>query len=153
MAANVTPWETITSTFTFRNKDAEFWWDRAGRLFATFLEQANYTLAEQYRELQFFALFVTPQMGPAPDETMPWERLRMPDQTPIDFSWDWKTEESAILRYAFEPIVTRGAQANNLRNPTAVWLDTMMTQGLIPGLDLQWYASASPFLKKRGTDM
>lgn len=76
MTANVTPWETISSTLSFRSKDAQFWWDRTGRMFAKLIEKAGYTIEEQYHELQFYALFVAPQLGPAPDESMPWEGLR-----------------------------------------------------------------------------
>jgi len=108
-------------------------------MFGTLLDSAGYTIEEQYRELQFFALFVAPQLGPAPDESMPWHLVRTPDQTPIDFSWDWRSETHAILRYAFEPIVQKGLHVNTLRSPPEVWLQTLHSQGLIPGLDLEWY--------------
>jgi DMATS type aromatic prenyltransferase len=137
-AATLTPWETLSATLALRSKDAQFWWDRAGRMFGTLLDSAGYTTEEQYRELQFFALFVAPQLGPAPDESMPWHLVRTPDQTPIDFSWDWRSETHAILRYAFEPIVQKGPHVNTLRSPPEVWLQMLHSQGLIPGLDLEW---------------
>lgn len=144
MSSNLTPWEALSATFSFRSKDTQFWWDRTGRMFATLLEHAGYTIEEQYHELQFFALFVAPQLGPAPDEHMPWQGLRTPDQTPIDFSWDWRSEKEAILRYAFEPIVAPGSHANNLRNPTKVWLQTLQSQHLVPDLDLEWCVHSNP---------
>ncbi|KFA72644.1 hypothetical protein S40288_03377 [Stachybotrys chartarum IBT 40288] len=139
MSANLTPWETWGTTLNFRNKDVQFWWDRLGRMFAKLLESAGYTIDEQYRELHFFALFVATQLGPAPDESMPWHLLRTPDQTPIDFSWEWSSDRDAVLRYAFEPILPAGTNVNHLRNPTQVWLETMQNQALIPGLDLEWF--------------
>ncbi|TVY45214.1 4-O-dimethylallyl-L-tyrosine synthase [Lachnellula occidentalis] len=139
MTANLTPWETISSTLSFRSKDAQFWWDRTGRMFAKLIESAGYTTEEQYRELQFYALFVAPQLGPAPDESMPWDILRTPDQTPIDFSWEWRSETEGVLRYTFEPIVAAGQHLSGLRNPTQVWLQTLQSNSLFPGLDLEWY--------------
>lgn len=144
MTANLTPWETISSTLSFRSKDAQFWWDRTGRMFAKLIEKAGYTIEEQYRELQFYALFVAPQLGPAPDESMPWEGLRTPDQTPIDFSWEWRSENEGVFRYTFEPIVASGTHLNSLKNPTQVWLQTLQNQSLFPGLDLEWCVIHNP---------
>ncbi|TPX07062.1 uncharacterized protein E0L32_011050 [Thyridium curvatum] len=139
MATDMTPWETLGATLCFKSKDAQFWWDGTGRMFAKLIEHAGYSIEEQYRELQFYALFVAPQLGPAPDESMPWQSLKTPDSTPIDFSWEWRSDKEAILRYAFEPIVAAGTHSNTLRSPTETWLKTLKSQNLIPGLDLEWY--------------
>ncbi|KAF2725983.1 aromatic prenyltransferase [Polychaeton citri CBS 116435] len=136
MAATETAYETLNKILSFQDSDAQFWWDRTGRMFAKLIEQAGYSPAEQYRELLFYALFVAPAHGPAPDlSTVPWDKMGLPDWTPIDFSWDWG---SAIVRYAFEPIPVRGETKLDT-NPTDLWLEKLQSQNMIPGLNLEWY--------------
>lgn len=138
------PWNYVNHTLTFRSEDAQFWWNRTGRMFAKLLQQAGYTAAEQYRELIFYALFVAPELGPAPDENgnvRRWRSPGTPDSTPIDFSWEWGPGDRATVRYSFEPV---GAHAGTPRDPlnrfaTDAWIAKLREQHMVPGLDLEWY--------------
>lgn len=138
------PWALLNQVLQFRSTDAQFWWDRTGRAFARLLHRAGYTAAEQYRELLFYALFVAPELGRAPDENghvRGWRSPGTPDSTPIDFSWEWGAGARATVRYSFEPI---GAHAGTPQDPlnraaTDRWIARLRAQDMVPGLDLAWY--------------
>lgn len=144
------PWDTANAILQFRNHDTQFWWDRTGRMFATLLERAGYTAAEQYRELIFYALFVAPELGQRPDpvdgSVRGWRSPGTPDSTPIDFSWEWGSDDATTtkgptVRYSFECI---GPHAGTDRDPlnayaTDAWIERLRAQGMVPGLDLEWY--------------
>ncbi|EJT73598.1 hypothetical protein GGTG_07454 [Gaeumannomyces tritici R3-111a-1] len=117
-----TPWELVNNAIALGSPDAQFWWQGAGRIFARLLEAAHYAPDKQIAELTFFALFVAPELGPAPDPP---------------------TGESArgTVRYAFEPIGPHaGTSADPLnRHATDLWIKKLQTHGLVPGLDTSWY--------------
>ncbi|PNY27256.1 Terpene synthase [Tolypocladium capitatum] len=148
MTRNQTAWETLNGTLSFQSKDAQFWWDRTGRMFAKLIEQAGYSIAEQYRELLFYAVFIAPQLGPAPDDSVPWDSLGTPDFTPIDFSWDWGSEDEAIVRYAFEPI-SLVSGPHGLKSATDVWLEKLQSSSMVVGVNLEWCVIHSPFTPPR----
>lgn len=143
-AGPVQPWETANAIIKFRNDDTQFWWDRTGRMFAKLIQRAGYSAAEQYRELIFYALFVAPELGKAPDgegNVRGWRSPGTPDSTPIDFSWEWGAGDSATVRYSFECI---GPHAGTDLDPlnalaTDAWIHRLRDQGMVPGLDLEWY--------------
>lgn len=138
------PWDTVNSTIQFRNEDTQYWWDRTGRMFAKLIQRAGYSATEQYRELIFYALFVAPELGKAPDEhgnVRGWRSPGTPDSTPIDFSWEWGPGNNATVRYSFECI---GPHAGTELDPlnsyaTDAWIQRLRDQGMVPGLDLEWY--------------
>lgn len=138
------PWDTANAIIKFRNDDTQFWWDRTGRMFAKLIQRAGYSAAEQYRELIFYALFVAPELGKAPDahgNVRGWRSPGTPDSTPIDFSWEWGTGDSGTVRYSFECI---GPNAGTDLDPlnshaTDAWIHKLRDQGMVPGLDLEWY--------------
>ena len=138
------PWETVNSTIQFRNEDTQYWWDRTGRMFAKLIQRAGYSATEQYRELIFYALFVAPELGKAPDaqgNVRGWRSPGTPDSTPIDFSWEWGTGSNGTVRYSFECI---GPHAGTELDPlnsfaTDAWIQRLRDQGMVPGLDLEWY--------------
>ncbi|KAK6851154.1 aromatic prenyltransferase [Apiospora arundinis] len=138
------PWSLLNDVLSFRSTDAQFWWNKTGHVFARLLHRAGYTPAEQYRELVFYALFVAPELGLAPDEhgnVRGWRSPGTPDSTPIDFSWEWGLGDHATVRYSFEPI---GAHAGTPLDPlnrsaTNQWIAKLREQNMVPGLDLEWY--------------
>lgn len=138
------PWDTVNSTIQFRNEDTQYWWDRTGRMFAKLIQRAGYSATEQYRELIFYALFVAPELGKAPDahgNVRGWRSPGTPDSTPIDFSWEWGPGNNATVRYSFECI---GPHAGTELDPlnsyaTDAWIQRLRDQGMVPGLDLEWY--------------
>ncbi|KAL3417870.1 4-O-dimethylallyl-L-tyrosine synthase 1 [Phlyctema vagabunda] len=144
LATSSKPWENVNSTIHFRHDDSQFWWDRTGRMFAKLLQYAGYNAIEQYRELFFYALFVAPELGPAPDingNVRRWRSPGTPDSTPIDFSWEFGAGQNAVVRYSFEPI---GSDAGTDLDPlnqyaSDNWIFRLRQQNMVPGLDLEWY--------------
>ncbi|KAF3084244.1 hypothetical protein TWF569_009584 [Orbilia oligospora] len=137
------PFEIVSSLIQFRNKDHQFWWERTGSHLAELLKYAGYTYSEQYNELLFYALHIVPELGPSPDETgyLRWRSPQTPDGTPLDLSWEWGLEGKGVIRTSFEPI---GPQAGTEIDPfnryeTDAWIKYLDNQGLVVGLDLDWY--------------
>lgn len=138
------PWDMVNSIISFRNRDHQFWWDRTGRMFAKLIQGAGYSTVEQYRELFFYALWVAPELGPAPDShgnVRRWRSPGTPDSTPIDFSWEWGLDGTGVVRYSFEPIGEHaGTEKDSLnRYATESWISRLKQHGLVPGLDMEWY--------------
>ncbi|KAF6831903.1 4-O-dimethylallyl-L-tyrosine synthase 1 [Colletotrichum musicola] len=138
------PWDFLNSVLRFRDDDSQFWWDRTGRMFSKLLKHAGYSASEQYRELNFYSLFVAPELGPSPDchgNVRRWRSPGTPDSTPIDFSWEWGRGDRATVRYSFEPIGAHaGTELDPLnRHATDDWIDKLRRQDMVPGLDLEWY--------------
>lgn len=137
------PLDVVDSVLCFRHKDHQFWWDRTGSQLAELLKYAGYGKAEQYQELLFYALHVVPELGPSPDADgqMRWRSPQTPDGTPIDFSWEWGLQGKGVIRTSFEPIgplAGTSADTSN-RRATKAWISYLESQGLVAGLDLQWY--------------
>lgn len=138
-------WETINQTLQFRSSDAQYWWDTTGRTYAKLLHYAGYTPAEQYRELMFYALFVAPELGRAPDaagKPQGWRSSNTWDGSPVDFSWDWGNDGGrATVRYTIELIGKGAGTAANPLNEHATdnWISRMREQNMISSLDMQWY--------------
>ncbi|EPS38125.1 hypothetical protein H072_8169 [Dactylellina haptotyla CBS 200.50] len=137
------PFETVSSTIRFPNKDHQFWWDKTGSQLAELLKYAGYSKSEQYNELLFYALHVVPSMGPSPDENghLRWHSPQTPDGTPLDLSWEWGLEGKGVIRTSFEPIgPLAGTPADPFnRHETDAWIRYLNSQGLVVGLDLDWY--------------
>ncbi|KAF3935660.1 hypothetical protein ABW19_dt0206475 [Dactylella cylindrospora] len=137
------PFEVVSSIINFRNKDHQFWWDRTGSHLAELLKYAGYQKAEQYNELLFYALHVVPELGPSPDANghLRWRSPQTPDGTPLDLSWEWGLDGRGVIRTSFEPI---GPLAGTPSDPfnryeTDAWIKHLDGQGLVVGLDLDWY--------------
>ncbi|GKT62564.1 dimethylallyl tryptophan synthase [Colletotrichum tofieldiae] len=138
------PWDFLNSVLRFRDDDSQFWWDKTGRMFSKLLKYAGYSASEQYRELNFYSLFVAPELGPSPDchgNVRRWRSPGTPDSTPIDFSWEWGPDNRAVIRYSFEPIgLHAGTDLDPLnRHATNDWIFKLQQQKMVPGLDLEWY--------------
>ncbi|GJC82674.1 4-O-dimethylallyl-L-tyrosine synthase [Colletotrichum liriopes] len=138
------PWDFLNSVLRFRDDDSQFWWDKTGRMFSKLLKYAGYSASEQYRELNFYSLFVAPELGPSPDchgNVRRWRSPGTPDSTPIDFSWEWGHDNRAVIRYSFEPIgLHAGTDLDPLnRHATNDWIFKLQQQKMVPGLDLEWY--------------
>ncbi|KAK3376123.1 aromatic prenyltransferase [Lasiosphaeria ovina] len=140
-----TPFKIISSELHFRSDGAQFWWNTTGRMLARLLQGAKYTATEQYRELFFYALWVVPELGPAPNTSgkpNAWPSVWSPSGTPIEFSWDFGiVGDEPMVRYSFEPI---GKQAGTDEDPlnshaAGDWSDRVHRQGMVPNLDLSWY--------------
>lgn len=139
-----TPWDIANSIIKFKSEDTQFWWDRTGHLFAKLIQAAGYSAAEQYRELIFYALFVAPELGLAPDaegNVRGWRSPGTPDFTPIDFSWEWGTGNNGTVRYSFECIgPNAGTELDPLNSfATDSWIQRLQDQQMVPGLNLEWY--------------
>jgi DMATS type aromatic prenyltransferase len=135
--------DTISSVVGFRNTAHQFWWDRTGQQLAELLRYAGYSKSEQYSELLFFAIHVVPELGAAPDKNghLQWRTPHTPDGTPLEFSWEWGLEGKGTIRTGFEPI---GPCAGTYIDPfnryeTNLWIEHLERQGLVMGLDLEWY--------------
>jgi len=137
------PSDIINSTLIFRNPDHQFWWDKTGSQLATLLDYAGYSKTDQYNELLFYGLHVVPELGPIPDENgeLRWRSPQTPDGTPLDLSWEWGLDGKGVVRTSFEPIgPLAGTKADPLnRYETDVWIQHLKEQGLVAGLDLEWY--------------
>ncbi|KAF9691031.1 hypothetical protein EKO04_011226 [Ascochyta lentis] len=137
------PVDVIDSVVSFRNTEHQFWWERTGSQLAELLKYAGYKKAEQYNELMFFAMHIIPELGPAPDENgnLRWRSPQTPDGTPLDLSWEWGLDGKGVIRTSFEPIgPLAGTKADPFnRFETDVWINHLESQGLVAGLDLDWY--------------
>jgi DMATS type aromatic prenyltransferase len=137
------PSEIINSLLTFRNPDHQFWWTKTGSQLATLLHHAGYSKADQYNELLFYGLHVVPELGPVPDSAgnLRWRSPQTPDGTPLDLSWEWGLDGKGVIRTSFEPIgPLAGTKADPFnRYETDIWIKHLEEQGLVEGLDLEWY--------------
>ncbi|KAF1976876.1 aromatic prenyltransferase [Bimuria novae-zelandiae CBS 107.79] len=137
------PFDIISSTVSFRKPEHQFWWDKTGSQLAELLEYAGYAKAEQYNELLFFAIHIVPELGPTPDESgyLRWKSPQTPDGTPLDLSWEWGHQGKGVIRTSFEPIgPLAGTKADPFnRFETDAWIKHLDSQGLVTGLDLEWY--------------
>ena len=137
------PFDVISSILDFRNKNHQFWWDKTGKQLAELLRYGGYTSSEQYTELLFFAIHVVPELGAAPDKSghLPWRTPHTPDGTPLELSWEWGLEGKATIRTGFEPIGPLAGTAHDPfnRHETDRWIKHLDEQGLVTGLDLEWY--------------
>ncbi|KAK1954611.1 aromatic prenyltransferase [Colletotrichum sublineola] len=155
MIMSYEPWDFLNSILRFRDDDSQFWWDKTGRMFSKLLKYAGYSTSEQYRELNFYSLFVAPELGPSPDShgnVRRWRSPGTPDSTPIDFSWEWGHDNRAVIRYSFEPI---GLHAGTDLDPlnqyaTNDWIFKLQQQNMVPGLDLDWYNHFTNQILPRG---
>lgn len=137
------PFDIISSTISFRKPEHQFWWDKTGSQLAELLKYAGYSKAEQYNELLFYGVHIVPELGPTPDENghLTWKSPQTPDGTPLDLSWEWGLEGKGVIRTSFEPI---GPMAGTQQDPfnrfeTDTWIKHLDDQGLVTGLDLEWY--------------
>ncbi|TDZ61743.1 4-O-dimethylallyl-L-tyrosine synthase [Colletotrichum trifolii] len=153
------PWDFLNSVLRFRDDDSQFWWDRTGRMFSQLLKHAGYSAQEQYRELNFYSLFVAPELGPAPDRhgnVRRWRSPGTPDSTPIDFSWEWgrRGDDRATVRYSFEPIGPLAGTPSDPLNSHATddWIAKLRQQNMVPGLDLEWYDHFTRHILPRDDD-
>ncbi|EFQ32734.1 aromatic prenyltransferase [Colletotrichum graminicola] len=155
MIMSYEPWDYLNSILRFRDDDSQFWWDKTGMMFSKLLKYAGYSTSEQYRELNFYSLFVAPELGPSPDSqgnVRRWKSPGTPDSTPIDFSWEWGCDNRAVIRYSFEPI---GLHAGTDLDPlnqyaTNDWIFKLQQQNMVPGLDLDWYNHFTDQILPRG---
>ncbi|KAL5386202.1 hypothetical protein DPSP01_004285 [Paraphaeosphaeria sporulosa] len=137
------PFDIISSTIQFRKPEHQFWWDKTGSQLALLLNYAGYSKAEQYTELLFYAIHIVPELGPTPDSNghLRWKSPQTPDGTPLDLSWEWGLEGKGVVRTSFEPIgPLAGTEADPFnRYETDAWIKHLDSQGLVTGLDLEWY--------------
>ncbi|KAF3910862.1 hypothetical protein ABW20_dc0106411 [Dactylellina cionopaga] len=151
-----TPFDVVSYNFQFRSKDRQFWWDKTGSQLAELLKYAGYSKSEQYNELLFYALHVVPSMGPSPDVNghLRWRSPQTPDGTPLDLSWEWGLDGKGVIRTSFEPIgPLAGTESDPFnRYETDAWIKYLDSQGLVVGLDLDWYHHFTQMLLPKHLD-
>ncbi|KAG7058591.1 aromatic prenyltransferase [Colletotrichum scovillei] len=137
------PWDFLNSVLRFRDDDSQFWWDKTGRMFSKLLKYAGYSAGDQYRELNFYSLFVAPELGPSPD-CHGNQKME---------NWEWGRDNQAVIRYSFEPIgLHAGTELDPLnRHATNDWIFKLQQQKLVPNLDLEWYNHFTRQILPHGT--
>lgn len=137
------PFDIISSIMSFRSINHQFWWDRTGKQLAELLRHAGYIQSEQYTELLFFAVHIIPELGAAPDKSghLQWRTPHTPDGTPLELSWEWGLEGKGTIRTGFEPIGPFAGTSTDPfnRHETDAWIQHLESQGLVMGLNLEWY--------------
>ncbi len=85
-----------------------FWWRTTGYSLAYMLQQAGYTVHDQYTSLLFYRSIIIPAMGEQPDvggRPSQWESYTTDDFSPIEYSWNWDGNgDKPKIRFAIEAI-------------------------------------------------
>ncbi|KAI1109050.1 dimethylallyl tryptophan synthase GliD1 [Nemania sp. NC0429] len=135
-------WDTLSQILPSRDADKDYWWKLTGLQLAFMLDEAGYTLAEQYEALLFHYHWTTPYFGPGPGPKGPavWASLLGPDGSPIEYSWKWNEKVSGhpAIRYSIEPISRAAGTTLDPLNQLAAseMLHRLAVQ--VPGVNLQW---------------
>ena len=142
-------WKAVGQASTHakqQNSVFYFWWSTAAYLLAVLLDQAGYSNESQYRNLQFFADFIVPELGlppsSSPTSSSKWRSFMTDDGTPVEFSWDWGWRgdgQSSIVRFSIEPIGREaGSQTDPLNAYAGISLISRLAQSL-PDINLEWF--------------
>ncbi|MCJ1445421.1 MAG: hypothetical protein MMC23_005926 [Stictis urceolatum] len=138
-------WTVLNSWMRPNDKDASFWWEATGISIASMMEEANYSVHEQYEGLLFHLKYVVPRFGPRPTRPGPpmhWKSFMTDDYSPLEYSWSWDNKgENPKIRFSIEAI---GARAGTAADP----YNQAMTRDLMsqldrerPGIDWRWLDS------------
>ena len=126
-----------------KNADAAFWWQATGYILAEALQQAEYSLEEQYAYLLFHHNSVVAHLGPRPNIrslSRMWKSFMTDDFSPIEYSWNWGTgSKPPDVRYSIEAI---GPEAGTLSDPfnqkmTLDLVDELRSK--LPHADWTWF--------------
>ena len=125
-----------------KNADAAFWWQATGSILAEALQQAEYSLEEQYTCLLFHQNFVVARLGPRPHTSLSrmWKSFMTDDFSPIEYSWNWGTgSKPPDVRYSIEAI---GPEAGTLGDPFNQKMTLDLVEELrskLPHADWTWF--------------
>ena len=126
-----------------KDADAAFWWQTTGYILAEALQQAEYSLEEQYTYLLFHHNSVVARLGPRPNTrslSRMWKSFMTDDFSPIEYSWNWGTgSKPPDVRYSIEAI---GPEAGLIGDPfnqkmTLDLVDELRSK--LPNADWTWF--------------
>lgn len=136
-------WQRIDQLFFSERSDAQMWWKTTGYVLAVLLHQARYTTESQYRNLIFFAILVTRELGPSPNRVLSesrWKSFMTDDHMPIELSWEWgQGNDQPSIRYSIEPV---GPNAGTSLDPFNRHAGAQLARRLgnsLPEIDLAWF--------------
>ncbi|KAL6720922.1 hypothetical protein ACLMJK_000021 [Lecanora helva] len=109
--ASPEPYHVLSSGLSNLDDDSAFWWQTTGLSLAHLMEQAGYSIHDQYACLLFYRSKIIPALGeqPLPNGTpRRWPSYTTDDFSPIEYSWSWDgAGHSPRIRFAIEPIGPR----------------------------------------------
>ncbi|KAJ7016170.1 aromatic prenyltransferase, partial [Mycena alexandri] len=116
-----------------------FWKDKTENLLIALLRISEYPESQIAAYRDFYASYVTPQLGPRPEEF----GARRPssymadDFTPIEFSWAVDANGTQTIRFTMEPL----SPTDGAPSPVSTWISSL--ESLCPytarsGFDLRW---------------
>ncbi|KAH7266118.1 aromatic prenyltransferase [Fusarium solani] len=116
------PWHLVKARHeSLFNPHQRYWYQNAGYVLASLLNNAGYTQMSQINILHHFANLVTPYLGSAFRIGLTrWRSFMTDDFTPVQLSWDFHTgTEKPTVCYSIEPIGLDAGTAVNLQNARA----------------------------------
>ncbi|KAJ5655088.1 aromatic prenyltransferase [Penicillium lividum] len=147
-------WRTLARWIPHGPVHQQWWWKTLGRQLCVFLQEANYTINEQYDALLFLHYWVAPRMGPKPSSPRPcWRSFMTDDHTPIEYSWKWNSGGRAPeIRYSIEPIsMQSGSDCTDPMNQAQTVDLLHQLARFMPSLDMTWFKHFQHTLLGPGT--
>ncbi|KAH8688635.1 tryptophan dimethylallyltransferase [Talaromyces proteolyticus] len=120
---SLAPYEVLSQAFHFTTEDQELWWHYTAPVFVKSMNDANYTLHAQYKQLAFFYRCVLPYLGVFPGGRsktgkQPYKSGLSPYGFPFEFSLNLP---ELTVRYSYEPIGPRAGTVDDPFNVEKMW--------------------------------
>ncbi|KAL8659371.1 MAG: hypothetical protein Q9202_007159 [Teloschistes flavicans] len=140
---NTALWSLLETHYRLQDHRVQLWWQATGTILVNLLHGAGYDEQAQLRHALFYLYFIAPELGTFHGLTRQgpkWRSFMTDDHTPIELSWEWKTNgEKPEVRYSIEPIGLGSRTAADPYNEYAAPRLLNRLQFLCPNLDLGLY--------------
>ncbi|PQE07994.1 dimethylallyl tryptophan synthase protein [Rutstroemia sp. NJR-2017a BVV2] len=146
-------WDTLAKWLPYQNANTDWWWKTTGKQVQVVLENAGYSVSQQYEILLFHYWAVVPRLGPQPSSIHPqWRSFMTDDFSPIEYSWKWGMgSDKPEVRYGIEALSPHPGGKTDPWNQTPTHELLYQLNATMPGLDLSWYHHFKNFLFNPGT--
>ncbi|KAK8037823.1 Indole prenyltransferase tdiB [Apiospora marii] len=107
--------DAVNNEIACDREDREYWWATLSPSLAALLERCEYSEQDQQYYLSWFHQHIAPALGPRPRYGKPFYSSGLThDNTPLEFSQNWKENSSAqLVRFTIEPVTRASGSAGD----------------------------------------
>nr|Q9C141.1 RecName: Full=Tryptophan dimethylallyltransferase 2; AltName: Full=4-dimethylallyltryptophan synthase 2; AltName: Full=All-trans-hexaprenyl-diphosphate synthase 2; AltName: Full=L-tryptophan dimethylallyl transferase 2; Short=DMATS 2 [Claviceps purpurea 20.1]CAC37396.1 putative dimethyl-allyl-tryptophan-synthase [Claviceps purpurea] len=131
-------YEILSLIFDFPSNEQRLWWHSTAPMFAAMLDNAGYSVHDQYRHLSIFKTHIIPFLGVYPTKGQErWLSILTRCGLPLELSLNCT---DSVVRYAYEPINEMTGTEKDPSNTLPIIGSVQKLAQIQAGIDLEWFS-------------
>ncbi|KAG6175777.1 Tryptophan dimethylallyltransferase 2, partial [Claviceps purpurea] len=131
-------YKTLNLILEFPSNEQRLWWHSTAPMFAAMLDNAGYSVHDQYRQLSIFKAHIIPFLGVYPTKDKKrWLSILTRCGLPLELSLNCT---DSVVRYTYEPINEMTGTEKDPFNTLPIIGSVQKLAQIQAGIDLEWFS-------------